>query len=504
MSVKVLVKQLSNPLAQSALLAIPLTKAELVKLKRSAAGPSFYSIDKQLNGALSKELKRQQFVPSPGKNQLLRIHHDNKFHSVLIIGWPEKSKTFFDELKSYRDLGATLTAQASALKVSSVSLAAQHLDLADNDKAVALIEGLQLGSYTFTRYQQAKDEAKQVALREVLLLGARKFARKSLEQATATSLATAQARDLVNMPPNDCTPSYLKRFAQTVAKKNRLKIQIFDRRRLERMRAGSLLSVAQGSSEPPFLIKLSYRPKGKKSDATIALVGKGVTFDSGGYSIKTGQGMMTMKCDMSGAAAVICAMQAIGQLKPRIAVDAYIPTVENMINGQATRPGDVVKASNGKTIEILNTDAEGRLILADALVLAEKDGAKTIVDIATLTGACVTALGDDYAGYFTDDDELSKSLAKASELASERLWRMPLAPEYREQIKSSVADIKNIGGSSGGAITAALFLKEFVKKARWAHLDIAGPAFTAGDKGYIKKGGVGFGVRTLVNLVLGM
>ena len=271
------------------------------------------------------------------------------------------------------------------------------------------------------------------------------------------------------------------------------------------MGANSLLAVSYGSDQPPYLIRMTLKPK-KKSSKVIALVGKGITFDSGGLSIKPASGMEDMKIDMAGAAAVLGAMQALSELNPKVEVRAYIPTTENMTGGSATRPGEVAKAMSGKTIEILNTDAEGRLILADALCLAEKDGCDVIVDLATLTGACMVALGNDYAGLFSDDDKLVAALEVAATEAGERLWRLPLAKEYKKLIESSVADIKNTGGRYGGAITAALFLQEFItnKKTRWAHLDIAGPAATESEQGYIKRGGVGFGVRTLVNLVRGI
>jgi leucyl aminopeptidase len=280
-----------------------------------------------------------------------------------------------------------------------------------------------------------------------------------------------------------------------------MQVQVFDKARLAKMKAGALLSVAQGSQTPPYLIKMTYKPTGRTKRKVISLVGKGVTFDSGGLSIKSGAGMMDMKCDMSGAATVIAAMQAIAAVKPSCEVRAYIPATENMINGRATRPGDVVKASNGKSIEILNTDAEGRLILADALCLAEKDGCDQIIDLATLTGACLVALGKDYAGLYSTSEKMVKGLSEAAAHAGERVWHMPLADEYRSLIKSSVADIKNIGGPHGGSITAALFLQEFVENTDWAHLDIAGPAFTASASDYISKGGVGFGVGTLVRYV---
>ncbi|RMD84066.1 MAG: leucyl aminopeptidase, partial [Candidatus Dadabacteria bacterium] len=254
------------------------------------------------------------------------------------------------------------------------------------------------------------------------------------------------------------------------------------------------------SAQPPYLIRLRYAPRTKVDEKHIAIVGKGITFDSGGLSIKIGEGMYTMKSDMSGAAAVLAVMSVIRSLKIQRQVTAYIPTCENMVSDRSQKPGDIVKAINGKTIEVVNTDAEGRLILADALSLAVKDGADIIIDLATLTGACMVALGAKYAGLFSTSRELAKELIHAGEKAGERLWELPLAKEYEHQLKNTVADVRNISGTRwGGAVTAALFLKEFVGRTTWAHIDIAGPAFASADDLYIKKGGVGFGVRTLIN-----
>ncbi len=265
-----------------------------------------------------------------------------------------------------------------------------------------------------------------------------------------------------------------------------------------------MLAVSQGSHEPAYIAKLTYKPK-KPSKKILALVGKGVTFDSGGLSLKTASGMETMKGDMSGAGAVLGAMQAISHLKPDIEVRGYIVTVENMPSGSATRPGDVVRAMNGKTIEILNTDAEGRLILADCLHLAEKEGATAIVDIATLTGAIVVALGSQCAGLFSDNRELANMIMKAGDASGERFWRMPLIKEHIQIAKSKIADYKNMGvAGSGGSIFAAVFLSLFVKHTPWAHLDIAGVFLSDRDKGHLRIGGVGFGVRTLARLAKAM
>ena len=472
-----------------------------LKAKRGAAAksgsPALYDLEADFG--IIAQLRREDFKASAGSLASFRLRHKNKYVPVVCFGW-EKKKSSFEALYAYRELGNLIISQAKQYKVKSVALSGHNLNLQEISSLGALIEGALLGAYEFTNYKSGNKKEK-FRLPKITILSNRRIKRSACEAANAIAQGTLHARDLVNMPPNDCTPSYLKRYAQGLAKRSRLKLQIFDRKKLQAMKAGSLLSVSKGTDEPPYLLKLTYRPKLKRPKV-ISIIGKGITFDTGGYSIKTGAGMMTMKCDMSGAAAVLGAIEAIAAMKPNCEVRAYIPTTENMINGSATRPGDIVRASNGKTIEILNTDAEGRLILADALVLAEKDKANAIIDLATLTGACVAALGDDYAGLFTDDEDLAKKLGSAAELSSERIWRLPLAPEYKDQIKSPVADIKNIGGGNGGAITAALFLKEFVKDTPWAHLDIAGPAFVGGDKSFIKKGGTGFGVRTLVNFVI--
>jgi leucyl aminopeptidase len=290
--------------------------------------------------------------------------------------------------------------------------------------------------------------------------------------------------------------------AKRIAKATALRISILDQSKLKQIKAGGILGVNAGSNEPPALVKIVYKPSGiSKKTKKVALVGKGVMFDSGGYSLKPAAGMMTMKCDMAGAAAVLATMQAIAVLKPRIEVHCYLPIVENMVNSKALRPGDIIHLLGGKSVEVLNTDAEGRLILADALTLAVKDKPDIIIDLATLTGACAAALGSDYAGLFSNNDALAQGLIDAGQGAGENLWRLPLAKEYRKMLDSPVADLKNIGGSFGGAITAALFLKEFVGDLPWAHLDIAGPAFLEGASAVSPRGGSGFGVATLVNFI---
>jgi len=284
-----------------------------------------------------------------------------------------------------------------------------------------------------------------------------------------------------------------------LATANGLKVQVLSGAQLEKARLGGVIGVGKGSERPPRFVKISYEPAGAKT--TLALVGKGVVFDSGGLSIKTAGGMETMKTDMSGAAAVIAAMSALRDLGVKTRVIGYVPLVENMPSGNAMRPGDVLRMRNGKTVEVLNTDAEGRLILADALSLASEDKPDAIVDIATLTGAVTVALGEKIAGLMGTDDAWSDQVRAAAERVGERAWPLPLPDDYRKLLDSEVADLRNIGtGGGGGSITAGLFLKEFVAGAPWVHLDVAGTARAGADDGYISRGGTGYGVRTFIEL----
>jgi leucyl aminopeptidase len=311
----------------------------------------------------------------------------------------------------------------------------------------------------------------------------------------------AMARDLVNEPPGALTPNALAKAAQRVAG-DTLEVEVLDEKALRKEGLGGIAGVGQGSNNPPRLVKLTYTPANPRG--TVALVGKGITFDSGGLSIKTGEGMMTMKTDMSGAAAVLASMSAIARLGARTRVVGFLCAAENMPSGSAIRPGDVLRIRNGKTVEVLNTDAEGRLVLADGLSLASEEAPAAIIDVATLTGACMVALGNKVAGLMGTSDDLMAQVEAAAGRAGEPVWRLPLPEDYRKQLESEVADVKNIGaGRYGGALIAGLFLREFVDGVPWAHLDIAGPARSEEDDGYLPKGGTGFAVRTLVETVAG-
>ncbi len=308
------------------------------------------------------------------------------------------------------------------------------------------------------------------------------------------------ARDMVNTPARELAPDRFAKEAQHLLRGRNVRVEVLDVAALKKERLGGVLGVGQGSKQPPRLVKMTYAPRGARG--SIALVGKGVVFDSGGLSIKTGSGMETMKTDMAGAAAVIATMSTLAALDVRTKVTAFTPMVENMPSGEAIRPGDVLTFRNRKTAEVLNTDAEGRLILADALALAAEGKPDAIIDLATLTGACVVALGEKIAGLMTNNDALGERVQAAATRAGESVWPLPLPKEYRKLLDSEIADMRNIGtGSYGGALTAGLFLQEFVNDVPWAHLDIAGPARASADDGYTRRGATGFGVRTIVELV---
>ena len=315
--------------------------------------------------------------------------------------------------------------------------------------------------------------------------------------------ATNWARDIVNEPANKMTPTQMAEAASQLAETCGLSVEVLDKARMTKLGMGGLLGVAQGSQQPPRFIILGYKGKAT-TDIDLALVGKGITFDSGGISIKPSEGMADMKGDMAGGASVMAALSAMAQLKLKINVTALVPTTENLPSGTALKPGDIIKAMNGQTIEVLNTDAEGRLILADALCYARRLKVKAIVDVATLTGACMVALGKICTGVFSNNQELADKVMAAGQEAGEPAWQLPMFEEYREQLKSDIADIKNIGNRYGGAITAAKFLADFVDDTPWVHLDIAGTADSDKEKGYLVKGATGVPVRTLVNLVLHM
>ena len=372
------------------------------------------------------------------------------------------------------------------------------VELEDAACRQALVEGIALGSYKFLTYKSKGEPAKLTRVDVAGGVGATNQGALDLGKAVAT--AQMLARDLVNEPGGTLTAPEFADRAATVGLDCGLSVKVWDEDAITEGGLGGLLGVNRGSTLPPRLLELTYDPAGPKQ-GTLALVGKGIVFDAGGLSIKTGQGMMTMKCDMGGGAAVIGAMSAMPLVAPAAQIRAFVPMTDNMLGGDATRPGDVLKIRNGKTIEVLNTDAEGRLVLADALSLASEAKPDAIVDLATLTGACMVALGPKIAGLMGNDEGWIAAVKQASDVSGERVWHLPLPADYSKQFESSVADMKNIGTPHGGALTAGLILQEFVADGiPWVHLDIAGPAWSDSDDAEITKGGTGFGVRLLIEL----
>ncbi|MCB9802454.1 leucyl aminopeptidase [Candidatus Nomurabacteria bacterium] len=369
--------------------------------------------------------------------------------------------------------------------------------------AQSISEGLNLALYNFDKYQNKKEKENNLEVIFVCLdAKKRNLFKKFWERGLFFAQGTMLARDLINEPAGVMTPTFLAKQAEEIANKNHkeIKLKILEKEAVEKLGMQAFLGVDRGSEEPLKFIHLKYLPKQKAKDK-VAIVGKGITFDSGGLNIKVGEGMTDMKMDMGGAATVLGLFSVLAELKPKIEVHGIIAACENMPSGSALKPGDVVTNLQGKTIEIGNTDAEGRVTLADSLAYAQKQKVSTVVDLATLTGACIVALGSEYAALYANQDLLAKDLLKAAETSGEKMWLMPLPEEYRELNKSSIADIRNIPNSrGGGSITAALFLSEFIEAGTaWAHLDIAGPAYAEKALNtYTPIGGVGYGVRTLL------
>ena len=418
--------------------------------------------------------------------------------AVLAVGLGDPATVTADSFRRAASAAVKTAANAQVMALSLLdAVGTVDLDVA----AQAVAEGVLLGAYAFTAY---KSDAKAAHLSKVVVVSDGAGAAAAVRKGLIVGRAVTLARDLINEPPGTLTPRRLAEVAVSEGRRVKLDVRILDERGAAAAGLGGLLGVAAGSTEPPRLLELLYEPAGAKaSTPTVALVGKGITFDSGGLSLKTGAGMMTMKTDMSGAAAVVAAMTAIAEIGAPVRVLGLCPATENLPSGTAIKPGDVLRIRNGKTVEVLNTDAEGRLVLADALSLAVEAGVDAIVDIATLTGAVTVALGRSVAGLMASDDDWAASVEAAAERAAESVWRLPLPDVYRKDIDSEVADIKNIGGTGGpGTLIAGLFLKEFTGGLPWAHLDIAGTARSESEEGYVAKGGTGWGVRTLVELVI--
>ncbi|CAH8367032.1 unnamed protein product [Eruca vesicaria subsp. sativa] len=483
------------------LLVVGATEQDLTKEENSSkfVNPILSKLDAHTGGLLGLVSSEEDFTGKPGQSTVLRLPGlASKRIGLIGLGKTGSSSS----PAAFHGLGEGV---ANVAKASQSSTVAVVLASSDNESklssASAIASGIVLGLFEDGRY---KSESKKPSLKsvDVIGFGAGPEIEKKLKYAEDVSYGVIFGRELINSPANVLTPAVLAEEAAKVAStySDVFTANILNEEQCRELKMGSYLAVAAASANPPFFIHLVYKPLSGGVKTKLALVGKGLTFDSGGYNIKTGPGcsIELMKFDMGGSAAVLGAAKAIGEIKPPgVEVHFIVAACENMISGTGMRPGDVITASNGKTIEVNNTDAEGRLTLADALVYACNQGVDKIVDLATLTGACVIALGASMAGIYTPNDELAKEVIAASEKSGEKLWRMPLEESYWEMMKSGCADMVNTGGRAGGSITAALFLKQFVsEKVQWMHIDMAGPVWN--EK---KKSGTGFGVATLVEWV---
>ena len=458
------------------------------------------ALDRASKGYLARILKRGDMQGKAGTSLLLYGVPGVKAERVLLVGLGRAAE-FRD--RQYGEAVAAAIRALNATGATEALLELPEITATRRDigwRVAQATTAARAAGYRFDR-MKSKPEGTPPALRRLAFgIGDRKGLRAAtagLEQGLAVAHGVALARDLGNLPGNVCTPTYLANAARDLAKHYRMKITVLERADMERLGMGALLSVARGSVQPPKLIVLEYRG-GRAGQKPVALVGKGVTFDTGGISIKPSPEMDEMKFDMCGAASVLGTLKAAAEMKLRVNVVGLIPATENMPGGAATKLGDIVTTMSGQTVEILNTDAEGRLILCDALTYAERYQPQAVIDIATLTGACVIALGHVVSGLFANDDALAQELLAAGESAGDRAWHLPLHDEYQEQLRSNFADFANIGGRPAGAVTAACYLSRFTRKFKWAHLDIAGTAWKSGRE----KGATGRPVPLLTQFLI--
>ncbi|MFE5593979.1 leucyl aminopeptidase [Streptomyces sp. NPDC056549] len=465
--------------------------------KTLVVAPGAEAVDKAFEGRLAAVLETLGASGAEGEATKLPSPAGLKAPVVLAVGLgaaPEDGESF--DAETLRRAAGT-----AARTLTGTKKAAFALPILAAEDAAAIAEGALLGAYAYTAYQENADAKKPLA--EVALLGAKprdKAYKAAAERAQAVAEEINRSRDLINQPPNDLTPAAFAAAAQAAGKEYGLKVQVLDEKALTKGGFGGILGVGIGSVNPPRLVRIAYtHPKAEK---TLALVGKGITYDSGGISLKPAGHNETMKCDMSGAAAVFSSVVAAARLGLEVNVTGWLALAENMPSGSATRPGDVLRMYSGKTVEVLNTDAEGRLVLADALTRASEEHPDAIVDVATLTGAMVLALGNRTFGIMANDDDYRTAIHEIADEVGEQSWPMPLPADLRKGMDSPTADIANMGERMGGGLVAGLFLQEFVGEGiTWAHLDIAGPAFHEGAPyGYTPKGGTGSSVRTLVKL----
>ena len=480
----------SNPteVESECLVAVVLDRGEKDKTEAYVA-----SSEKALQDAAAEVISSGEVSSKSFETTLL--HHPAKLKAkrLLLLGGGKAKKFSVSELRKLAG-AATRTLKSRSLR-SFAFLAPDTIKLEDAVRAI--VEGAFIGNFDPDTYKSDRKDQKIDAL-TIVARGDQGALLKAMEEARVIGESQNFTRELVNEPSNRMTPSVLADHARRMSQQVGLKCEVYGADKIKELKMGAFWGVAQGSEEPPALIVMRYEPAGAPDKPVLGLVGKGVTFDTGGISIKPADGMEKMKYDMAGGATMIGAMRAIALLKPKVKVIGIVCATENMPSGKAQKPGDIQTAMSGKTIEIINTDAEGRLVLADGLCYARQLGCTHLIDAATLTGAVVVALGYANAGVFANDDAMYEQFGKALNRAGEKMWRLPLDDEYKEQIRSNIADIMNTGGRWGGAITAAMFLKEFAEDTPWIHLDIAGTAWMEDSKPWIAKGPSGIALRSLV------
>ena len=452
-------------------------------------------LDEKLAGTLSESIADEDFKGKSGSSVVSRVGGGNLVRKVALIGLGKAEDL---KLDSWRSAAAAIARLATKEKTVGIYLPTGSES--PENLTQAITEATVLALHQDNRFKSEPEDKTKLETIELIGLTGQE---QAIARGETVASGVILARELVNAPANEITPVTMAEIAQQLARENGLEVKILEKTDCENFQQGmgAYLGVGQASDIPPKFIHLTYTPQGT-AKRKVAIVGKSVTFDSGGLNLKpSGSGIETMKMDMGGGAATLGAAKAIAQLKPDVEVHFICAATENMISGHAMHPGDILKASNGKTIEVNNTDAEGRLTLADALVYAETLEVDAIVDLATLTGACIVALGKDIAGLWSADEKLVEEMKHAAQTAGEKFWQMPIEDKYFEGLKSQIADMKNTGPRPGGSITAALFLKQFVKDTPWMHLDVAGPVWADSPNGVNNKGATGFPVRTLVNWV---
>ena len=458
-------------------------------------------IDQKCNGLISELMKNRDFEGRLSQISVIYTKDLLPSKRITFLGLGKFAEL---DLEKIRGAFAKVMQHLRSLNIKEASVSIDWKMISETKEKItqALAEGAMLGLYQYNHYKTVgREDLKEMEQLNIICEGKDfNLLESEIKKTQIITGAVYFARDLISAPSNEMTPSIMAKKAQEIGKRKNVVCRVLDKKRLKELGMNSLLGVASGSNEEPKFIILEYFG-GKKNERPTVLVGKGLTFDSGGISIKPAEKMDEMKTDMSGGAAVMGAIMAASELQLALNIVGLIPATENMPGGNAYKPGDILKSYSGKTIEVINTDAEGRLILADALSYASKYKPAEIIDIATLTGACIIALGDDVIGMLGTDDKLKNEINKAAKATGELVWELPLWESYSELIKSDIADYKNSGGRAAGTITAAAFLSKFVGDFPWAHLDIAGPAWTAKDRTYIPKGASGVTVRLLVELL---